>query len=93
MKQNLDCLIQQEYSNITDLCLSGAMGDFQSGKVCKGYNDMTYCICDGYQKACGQSVAPLMCNMLQRDLQAQDDLDKCQWFDCSKPFPFNGTFV
>ena len=92
MKEYLDCFLRED-SSISNYCLNAAMGDFQSGQVCKSYNDLTYCSSNEFGKNCGYGITPLICNMLQKDFQAQDDQDKCQWFDCSKPFPFNGTFI
>uniref|UniRef100_A0AC34RQR5 Uncharacterized protein n=1 Tax=Panagrolaimus sp. JU765 TaxID=591449 RepID=A0AC34RQR5_9BILA len=77
--------------NATDRCLDQAIGDFGNGKICKGYNDMTYCYSTVYINACGAGISPLVCNMLQKDFQPQDGAGNCTWFDCSKPFPYNGT--
>ncbi|KAE9553435.1 hypothetical protein FO519_003348 [Halicephalobus sp. NKZ332] len=91
MKQNFDCMVKMENSPDANNCVNIAVGDFQSGKICKGYNDMVYCMSDVYTKTCGPGISPLICNMLQKDLQAQSGTGGCQWFDCSKPFPFNAT--
>ena len=93
MKEYLGCILEQEDSGIVDACSAVMTEDIESGQVCKAYNDLTYCMSNGYGKACGYGITPLMCNMFQREIQALDKQDQCQWFDCSKPFPFNGTFI
>uniref|UniRef100_A0AC34PZM4 Uncharacterized protein n=1 Tax=Panagrolaimus sp. JU765 TaxID=591449 RepID=A0AC34PZM4_9BILA len=91
IKKYLPCMNEIGKGNATDRCLDQAIGDFGNGKICKGYNDMTYCYATVYINACGAGISPLVCNMLQKDFQPQDGAEKCTWFDCSKPFPYNGT--
>uniref|UniRef100_A0AC34RHI6 Uncharacterized protein n=1 Tax=Panagrolaimus sp. JU765 TaxID=591449 RepID=A0AC34RHI6_9BILA len=91
LKQYFTCMLGITNSNSTDGCFAQAIGDFQNGKICKGYNDMTYCYSDVYIKTCGAGISPLICNMLQKDFQGQDGSWVCNWFDCSKPYPYNGT--
>lgn len=90
-KEYYDCLVETESSPEINNCVTMTLSDIHAGKVCKAYTDMVYCSGQVYTTKCGAGIAPLVCNMAQLDLQTQVGEDKCQWFDCSHPFPYNGT--
>ncbi|KAE9553436.1 hypothetical protein FO519_003349 [Halicephalobus sp. NKZ332] len=78
MKQNFDCVIKMGYSPERKKCNNIFVGDIISGKVCKGCNDLVYCLSDVYTKTCGSVTTPLVCNMFQKALQALDGTENCQ---------------
>lgn len=91
LKQYYTCMYNFSLLNDERECSKQAIGDFIDGKLCKGYNDLAYCSGNFYTKACGAGISPLICNKLQKNSQQQSGTQKCKWFDCSKPYPWNGT--